>query len=73
MMQTASRRVQNAKSAAFHKNILKRGDATVQTAIKEVRGLPVGRTASSELPELTSHKCICGILGHLLPQVMHLL
>jgi hypothetical protein len=35
-VQTASRRVQNAKSAAFHKNITKRGDPSVQTALQEV-------------------------------------
>eukprot|EP00892_Ulva_mutabilis_P000585 jgi/Ulvmu1/10527/UM064_0065.1 len=32
---TASRRVQNAKSASYHKNVLKRGDPSVKAANKE--------------------------------------
>lgn len=36
-VQTASRRIQNAKSAVYHKNVNKRGDASIQTSLKEVR------------------------------------
>lgn len=36
-MQTVSRRIKDAKSNSFHKNILKRGDPAIKEAMKEVR------------------------------------